>query len=110
MCADTGEFGAWVSGFTIQGLGTQPSLLPFVCFGLYLTESVNNVVFAKVDSRKSISAQICQLTLDISNSKGLVDGFVREPTFAKRLYKNFRREKFVCFGFLDSTAEQELNH
>ena len=37
--------------------------------------------FAKVNSR--------QLILDDSNDQGLVDGFVRESTFAERLYQHF---------------------
>ena len=45
----------------------------------YLTESVYKLVL-----RKSIPAQIRQLILHISNNKGLVHGFVRELTFAKR--------------------------
>jgi len=50
----------------------------------YLTESVYKVV-----SQKSIPTQIRQLIFYISNSKEYVDGFVRELTFAKRLYKHF---------------------
>jgi hypothetical protein len=38
---------------------------------------------------KAVSAQIRQLILHISHSKGLVDGFVGELTFAKRLEKRF---------------------
>ena len=45
-----------------------------------LTESVYTVVL-----RKSIFAQTRQLILYISNKKGLVDEFVWELTFAKRL-------------------------
>jgi len=46
----------------------------------YLTESVHNVVL-----HESIPTQIFHLTLYISNSKGQIDGFVGELTFAKRL-------------------------
>jgi hypothetical protein len=38
----------------------------------------------KVVLQKSIPAQIRQLILQISNDRGLVDGFVRELTSAKR--------------------------
>ena len=48
--------------------------------GSYLTESVYNVVL-----QKSIPAQIRQLFLYISNDRGLVDEFVRDFCFAKRL-------------------------
>ena len=50
----------------------------------YLTESVHKFVF-----QTSIPAQIRELVLYISNRNGLVDGFVRELTLAKRLYKLF---------------------
>ena len=50
----------------------------------YLTESVYQVVL-----QKSIPAQIRQLILYISNSKGYVDGFVGGVTSAKQLYKYF---------------------
>ena len=46
----------------------------------YLTHSVFNVVL-----QKSISAQIRQLILYISNIEGYVDGSVRELASAKRL-------------------------
>ena len=49
---------------------------------LCLTESVYKVVL-----RKSISAQIRQLILFISDNKGSVDGFERELTFTKRFHK-----------------------
>ena len=49
-----------------------------------LTESVLTVVL-----QKSIPPRTRQLILYISNSKGQVDEFVREMTFAKRLYKQF---------------------
>ena len=48
------------------------------------TPCVHKVVF-----EKSIPAQICQLILYISNDKGLVDGFVRELTFARRRHEHF---------------------
>ena len=38
---------------------------------------------------KTISVQICQLDIYFSQNKGQVDGFVRELTFAKRLYQHF---------------------
>jgi len=44
----------------------------------YLTESVCKVVL-----QKSISAQICQHIVYISNNEGQVDGFVGELTDAK---------------------------
>ena len=50
----------------------------------YLTERVHKVVW-----QKSISAQIRQLILYINDAKGKVDGFVRELTFDKQLYKHF---------------------
>jgi len=43
----------------------------------------------KVVSQKSIPAQIRQLILYISYDKDLVDGFVQESTFVKRLYEHF---------------------
>ena len=48
----------------------------------YLTQSVLNVVL-----HKSITTQIRQLTLYISNSIGSVDGFLWELTYAKRVEK-----------------------
>ena len=45
---------------------------------IYLTERVSDLCF-----KKSISAQIRQLILYISNNEGSVDGFVRKLTFAK---------------------------
>ena len=40
----------------------------------------------KVSLQKSIPAQICQLILYVIDDTRQVDGFVRELTFAKRLY------------------------
>ena len=51
---------------------------------VYLTESVYKVVL-----QMSISAHIRQLILHMSNNKEYVDEFVRESTFAKRVYKHF---------------------
>ena len=50
----------------------------------YLTKSLSQVVL-----QKSIPTQIRQLLLYISNDEGLIDGFVRELTFAKRRCKHF---------------------
>ena len=50
-----------------------------------LAESV-----CKVDFQKVIPAQICQLILYISNSKGYVGGFGGELTSATRLDKLFQ--------------------
>ena len=65
-----------------------------LCQGLfgqvYLTESVYNVVL-----RKSIPAQIRQLILCMRNNQGQDDGFVRELTFAKRLYEHSTWNKCV---------------
>ena len=43
----------------------------------------------EVVSQKSIPAQISQLILYIRYIQGQVDGFVRESTYAKRLYGHF---------------------
>ena len=48
--------------------------------GLYLTQSVFEVVFTK-----SIPTRIRHLILYISNTKGKFDGFLRELTFARQL-------------------------
>ena len=61
-------------GFRVLGASLQT----------YLTESAHKVVL-----QKSIPAQIRQLILYIYDDEGQVDGFVREPTFAKQLYKFF---------------------
>ena len=50
----------------------------------YLTESVHTVVL-----QKSTPAQIHQLILYVNTYKGYSDGFVRELTFAKRLYRHY---------------------
>ena len=50
----------------------------------YPTESVYEVVL-----QKWISPQIRQRILHDYRNKELVDGFVREQTFAKRRYKHF---------------------
>ena len=55
---------------------------------LYLAESVH-IVFLQ----KSIPAQIRQLILYISNDKGEVDGYVRETTCSKQVYKSFLGDK-----------------
>ena len=47
-------------------------------------------VFIASFLQTSISLQLGHLIIYISNNKGLVDGFVRELTLAKRLYKHFR--------------------
>ena len=47
----------------------------------------------KVVWQKSIPAQIRLRILYISNSEGQVDGFAEQLTFAKRLKKNFVRDK-----------------
>ena len=52
------------------------------------TQSVFKVVL-----QKSISTQIRQLILFYYLYKEQVDGFVRESTFAQRLYKHFLRDK-----------------
>jgi len=44
----------------------------------------------KVVSQKSISSEIRQLVIYISNHEGYVNRFVREFTLAKQLYKHFR--------------------
>ena len=49
----------------------------------YFTESAHKVVL-----QNAVPAHICKLILYISNVKGYVDGFVREQTFAKQLYKH----------------------
>ena len=56
--------------------------------GLYLTESVCKIVLQKL-----IPAPI--RILYINNNKGPLDGFVRESTFAKQLYKHFLRDNDV---------------
>ena len=50
----------------------------------YLTESVLKVVF-----QTSIPPQIHQLILHYQYYRELVDEFVRDLTFAERLYKHF---------------------
>jgi len=65
------------------------------CRQFYLTESVYKVVL-----QNSVPAQICQRILYISNNKGQVDGFVRELTCAKRLYKHFMCDKVAGRGSL----------
>ena len=50
----------------------------------YRTQSFSDVVL-----QKSIPTPIRQLTRYISNGQGQVDGFVRESTFADRLYEHF---------------------
>jgi hypothetical protein len=50
----------------------------------YLTE-----ILCKVGLQKSIPAQTRQRILHIDNTRGQVDGSVREMTFANRLYKHF---------------------
>ena len=45
--------------------------------------------------QRLIPTQIRQLILYIRNSKGYFDGFVRELTSAKHLYKHFLRAKLV---------------
>ena len=62
----------------LHGLNPQP----------YLTESVFKIVL-----QKSTPAQIRQLILYISNNNGLVDRFVGEFTFQKRLCKHFMSGK-----------------
>ena len=52
--------------------------------GAYLTQSIFKDVL-----QKSSPAQIRQLILYNSNIEGSVDEFVRELTFAKRLYGHF---------------------
>ena len=48
---------------------------------------ISRKVCINVVLQKSIPAQIRQLIFHISDDKGQVDGFVRELTFAKQLYK-----------------------
>ena len=56
--------------------------------GGYLTQKKIEVVF-----KKSIPTKKCQLLFYISDRKGQVDEFVREPTSAKRISKHFVRDK-----------------
>ena len=62
-------------------------LHPVVVQQIYLTESVHKVLL-----QESISARICQLIRYVSDNEEYADGFVRELTFAKRLFKNFMRD------------------
>ena len=78
--------------------------LPWLAYHSYLTHNVFKVVL-----QKSIPTQIRQLFIHIINSKGYVDGFVGELTFATD-FKNTLcevnseadmlgvRNKFVDFG------------
>jgi hypothetical protein len=59
----------------------SPSIL---AVRIYLTHNVFTAVF-----KKSIPAKIRQFILYISKYESQVDGFVRELTFAKRIYTRF---------------------
>ena len=59
----------------------------------YLIESVYKVVL-----QESIPERIRRPILHKSNNNGWVDGFVRELTLAKRLYKHFLRDKISYTG------------
>ena len=70
----------------------------------YLTESIYEVVL-----QKWIPPQIRQRILHDYRNKELVDGFVRELTFAKRLCKHFLRDRNASNGKL-RLAEAAVGH